>query len=752
VTGQDSIILQVWRHRSSKRASNINVVLALLLFFAARPAKPVTYDVGPAQAYVTVGQVPWSSLGPGDTVRIHYQPTPYREKILVSSRGTPGQHIQIIGVPGPNGELPEIRGDNATTGSNMQYRWTNPEYQQKVGIFQIGYRTLGPKPGYIDVANLKVTGSHPFNRFTAQDGSIYNYSSAACGIHIYGGEHLRFTNMVISDNENGFFAKSDAAEDFVSRDIVLENSRIYGNGTPGSDRHHNVYTESDGVVIQGNQFGMLVSGAFGTIIKDRSAGTVVRYNWIPTGSRMLDLVEPADSAPILGVLATYKQTFVYGNVFTTDGADPFVMTKAIHYGGDQGTGTERNGTLYFYNNTFVIHRNQKDGWKVLLFDVTLNSATVDIRNNIFVNASRTGVSVVEMDFSAGTGVFNFGPNWVSPGWKMSFSGSAPFRGTYSGTGQFISPQSNDPGFINLSEADYHLTANSSVVNVARSLAPAVYENATNQNYDVLMQYSALTSIQSRRSARIDNDLGAFQAATVSRPAVPVALTNPVTTQVPNPLPPADPILPSPNAALDGLPYQVVVQSGANGYSGTLAKTISDLYAKQSWNQGTGYTLADGERIELFNLTSSGGYETRVLVKFPGLSALGLKKVTSAQLALTMTAWRPTGAVLGYYLNRPWDKSVTWKGGMATLNWLVAGASGDGSDRIAGKQVTIPATSGGVKQTVTLNLDPTIVQAWIQNEASNQGILLVCPKGTQMYLESPTAGNLDTRPKLLISLQ
>ena len=32
-----------------------------------------TYNIGPGQPYTTLGSFPWSSLGPGDTVDIHWQ-------------------------------------------------------------------------------------------------------------------------------------------------------------------------------------------------------------------------------------------------------------------------------------------------------------------------------------------------------------------------------------------------------------------------------------------------------------------------------------------------------------------------------------------------------------------------------------------------------------------------------------------------------------------------------------------------------
>jgi hypothetical protein len=325
--------------------------------------------------------------------------------------------------------------------------------------------------------------------------------------------------MTITGNANGFFAKSGETEDVVSRDITVQNSLIFQNGVAGSFLQHDLYTEADRVTVQGNRFGMLITSALGSILKDRSAGSVIRYNWFPTAARMLDLVEPQDGCSILCRLPYYGQDFVYGNVFYSNGADPFEMVHPIHYGGDSGIGTERGGPLYFYQNTFVLERNQQDGWKVEIFEVTRKTATIDVRNNIFANFPRTpGAPSIEMDFSTGTGNLVFGPNWVSPAWHMAFTGWSAFAGTVTGTSNFISPSANDPGFVNAAAHDFHLTEKSSALNLAGTLAPATYSNPLLQNFDVLFEYYDPAKTEPRRSLRNDRDLGAFHGP--QAPAVP----------------------------------------------------------------------------------------------------------------------------------------------------------------------------------------------------------------------------------------
>jgi len=483
----------------------------LLPLILAWPTYAKTYDVGPGQRYENIGSVPWNSLQSGDKVQIHYRSEPYREKFLISSRGTATAHISVVGISGANGEQPVVSGAQATTGTNMTYRWSTPEYQQSLGVVEIGYRTNGPKPGFIDVVNLTITGAVSSNTYTAQDGSTQAFVKDACGIHIYGAEHLFFSHMTITGNANGFFAKSGGDETFVSRDITVENSFIYGNGVIGSFLQHNFYTESDRVTVQGNRFGMLITGALGSILKDRSAGSVIRYNWFPTAARMLDLVEPQDGYTVLCALPYYGQDFVYGNIFYSNGTDPAEMTKPIHYGGDSGTGFERRGPLYFYQNTFVLERNQQEGWKMAIFEVTRNTAKIEIWNNIFANFPRTaGSPRIEMDVSGGTGSFIFGPNWVSPDWHMSFTGYPAFTGTVMGADHLISLSANDPGFVNVSAQDFHLTAKSGALNVAEGLPTAVKTNPLGTDFEALLQYKDPAQTEPRRSVRNDHDLGAFQ--------------------------------------------------------------------------------------------------------------------------------------------------------------------------------------------------------------------------------------------------
>ena len=91
---------------AARRFRTFRWLAALLLGLAASPAAATNYDVGPGLALEAIADVPWESLGPGDLVRIHYRPEPYREKWVIGRSGTAQAPIVVRGVLGPNGERP----------------------------------------------------------------------------------------------------------------------------------------------------------------------------------------------------------------------------------------------------------------------------------------------------------------------------------------------------------------------------------------------------------------------------------------------------------------------------------------------------------------------------------------------------------------------------------------------------------------------------------------------------------------------
>ena len=471
-------------------------------------ASAAIYEVGPEKPFTTIGTVPWTSLAPGDTVLIDWRPQAYHEKILVSCRGTASLPINIVGVPGPAGQLPVIDGQDATTDSQFHFPYP-PTQDRGVIILSLNrQQQWGFKPGYILIQGLDVRDAYTQYSYTDGQGLPRSYSGGAAAIWIERGEHIVVKGCAISGSNNGFFVSSGGSEQNQSRDITLDGCAVYGNGTVGGDRQHNIYTEAIGVVFQYNHLGRLRPGALGNNLKDRSAGTVVRYNWIEGGAHMLDLVEAQDSWPITGQDPSYHQCYVYGNTFLSGPSDG---TYLVHYGGDNGdTSTYRKGTLYFYHNTLWVQANQTGvggggRWSTIALQLATNDETADVRNNIFFNQSTIpGVKPSQFCLMNLAGAANFGVNWINPGWTPSAAGYWPFTGAISGTGNFINGA--DPGFVDDEAPDVHLASGSPAAGRGGVLSAALPAQ-----YGVTSQYLLHQGVEPRTLSGAGADLGAFQS-------------------------------------------------------------------------------------------------------------------------------------------------------------------------------------------------------------------------------------------------
>src|SRR5690606_25754980 len=106
-----------------------------------------------------------------------------------------------------------------------------------------------------------------------------------------------------------------------SRWLQISRNYFHGNGVSGDASMHNAYTEAIGTVYEYNYFGQPVNGTAGDNIKDRSAGIVVRYNYLEGGTYAISLRDPESNGAhehaavdSLGDKLT-KHAFVYGNLF-----------------------------------------------------------------------------------------------------------------------------------------------------------------------------------------------------------------------------------------------------------------------------------------------------------------------------------------------------------------------------------------------------------------------------------------------------
>lgn len=466
-----------------KKSFSLFSFFVFVFLFAASNVRATVYEVKPNTALDAIAKVPWATLQPGDTVLIYWKATPYKEKWVICRQGTASAPIVVRGVPNQNGELPVIDGDGAATPTNLNFTG-DARAVIKIGSANIPADTT---PKYILIENLDIKSAHPNYSFTDEFGASGTYTSAASSIYVEKGENITVKNCILRDSANGFFVAS--SDELASRNILVEGNYIYGNGIAGSAFQHNNYTAAIGITFQYNRFGAMRGGANGNALKDRSAGTVIRYNWLESGNRQLDLVEGDDSVLIRNA-PEYRKTFVYGNVLIEpEGAGNSQIT---HYGGDNGaTALYRKGTLYFYNNTVISTRTGN----TTLFRLSTNEEMCDARNNIFyVTASGANLALLDE-----TGAISISHNWLKPNWRVS-------HGTATGTvnNDGTSVQGTSPNFVNEAAQDFRLLSTSTAINAGTTLLADVLPT-----HNVVRQYVKHQQSEARPATGA-LDIGAYE--------------------------------------------------------------------------------------------------------------------------------------------------------------------------------------------------------------------------------------------------
>lgn len=481
------------------------LAITAVLSLKAVPGRAATvYDVGEGKPYPSLASVPWNGLAAGDTVRVFWRPEPYREKLLIAARGTATDPIRIVGVPGPSGELPVIDGKNATTAPQFKFTYAGTQDRGLIILTLPQGLPWGYKPGYLEFSNLEVRNAHASNTYTDGTGALRRYSANAASFFVERGEHIALRNCSINGSGNGFFVASGGDEALFSRDILVQGCAIYGNGNVSSDREHNIYTEASGMVFEGNYMGPLRPGALGSNLKDRSAGTVVRYNWIEQGAHLLDLVEPEESATIMVNQPGFHETFVYGNVLYSGPAN---SASLVHYGGDNGnTAIYRKGCLYFYDNTVAVRCNQSGPggwWSTALFKPETDDETVDVRSNIlFCMPDTAGATPTELCLADYHGKLNLGTNWASPTIVLTKSGVA-FSGSVTGGQNLFTNPTNNPGFVSADAKNFRLAVGSPCVDRGGDLAAAA------ASYPAACEFQTPRGFANRPAVG-GMDLGAFE--------------------------------------------------------------------------------------------------------------------------------------------------------------------------------------------------------------------------------------------------
>ncbi len=429
-------------------------------------------EVGEGKDVPDPSGVAWESLAAGTLVKIFARAEPYHDKWVVNGSGTVAKPIVVVGVP-VEGKLPVIDGEDAKTRSELDF-WNEVRSVIKVGASN---KPNNENASNITIECLDIRGAHPDFSFVNAGGDAESYSENAAAITVEQGANIKIINNIIRDSGNGIFTTSS------SSNVLVRGNFVHDNGVSGSIYQHNSYTESAGITFEFNHYGPLCPTCPGNNLKDRSAGTVIRFNWIEDGNRQLDLVDTDKDALLNDI--NYSTTLVHGNVLIE--GDGQGNGQIIHYGGDSGDqGFYRKGILHLYNNTIVSTRSGN----TTLIRLSSSGETLDARSNIvFVSAPGSNLAIV-----GETGTATLTNNWLPTGWVEShdtFLGTLTALGTVEGA---------SPGFLDIAAQDFHLTKDSPAKSAGISRASGTPATL----FEYKKHQLALT-----RSEASETDIGAF---------------------------------------------------------------------------------------------------------------------------------------------------------------------------------------------------------------------------------------------------
>src|SRR5262249_9383131 len=133
-------------------------------------------------------------------------------------------------------------------------------------------------------------------------------------------------------------------------------------------------------------------------------------------------------------------------------------------------------------------------------------------------------------------------------------------------------------------------------------------------------------------------------------------------------------------------------------------------------------------------------------------------VSSATLTLSVDTWTANPTIRGYYLLAPWNgtpamgnSALGWIHRGTGQDWASPGALGQGTDVVAGKSFVLANIRAVGTQTITVGLDPAVVQGWVGNPLANQGILLVNETtGAVVRVNASENATAAFRPKLSVT--
>jgi hypothetical protein len=430
----------------------------------------VVLEVGPDQDYASPCAINWSAVQGGTMVRIHWREAPYPCKIAVTTGAYESHPLVITGVPNEEGALPVLTGEDAVTSEDTELLGQNN------WLVKLGGDDASSPAAWVWLQSLALTGARSDHAFTDNAGNAGTFADSAAAVRIGHASDVHLVGLEIADSNTGLEIEADA------RDVVVSGCWLHDNGNTAFPTTANAISEGIDITYEYTRFEPLVEGAAGAALLDRSAGLVVRHNWIEGENQLLAL--RASDDPDVTAAPGYRETMVYGNVLLVpqDSSSNDVVQFDI-----DTSASARPGTLFFYHNTVV---SWLDEHTDLLY-LPASHQHADLRNNLI----HSPVEDHQLVIQRGAGTVAMADNWFLADFRQSSDGDSDLvedRGNATG---------DDPGFVDLDELDLHIDGGSPCQGIAGQPA------SETSGHPVEYQYM---KHQRRALREAPQDVGAFE--------------------------------------------------------------------------------------------------------------------------------------------------------------------------------------------------------------------------------------------------
>src|SRR5919202_3079826 len=211
---------------------------------------------------------------------------------------------------------------------------------------------------------------------------------------------------------------------------------------------------------------------------------------------------------------------------------------------------------------------------------------------------------------------------------------------------------------------------------------------------------------------------------------------------------------APNRAV-ALTIAILAALVALTISGVFAVTAGATETRSLTSSADTHILENAPKKNYGTVTSLGaggdepagtGKDQSALLKWDLSTIPAGSKISSASVTLNVTN-TSTQTYQAYELKRPWvESAATWPLYAAANSWQTAGAKGSLDRGVTVVGSVSPSTTGNQ----TFALSPALVQGWVDNPASNNGIIIANATNTDGFaFSSRETSTSSLRPQLTL---